>query len=282
MKDGILLIDKSAGVTSRKVDNLVQHLFHTKRVGHLGTLDPFATGLLLVAVNSATKFLPFLPDEEKEYEGELILNRKTNTGDVDGEVIAEENKPFPSKEETLLAAQKMLGESEQLPPMASAIKINGVPLYQSFREGKEIERKARKIKVFSFDILATFPEDQAIIFRTKVSKGTYIRTLGETFASYMGRTGYLNQLRRTKIGNISLKSAQKLEEITENSLLNPLDFLPYPRVEVNDSLLDAVRNGRKVTLFSKEKRIVFTKDNTVLAIYEKEENCSSYSCLRGF
>ena len=128
MKDGILLIDKEAGVTSRFVDNKVQRLLGTKKVGHLGTLDPFATGLLVVAVGKGTKYLPYLGDEEKEYEARLRLFERTSTGDPDGEVLERREDPFPEEGRIHEAASKMLGEREQLPPMASAVKIDGKPL----------------------------------------------------------------------------------------------------------------------------------------------------------
>ncbi len=282
MKEGILLIDKSAGLTSRKVDNYLQHLFKTKKAGHLGTLDPFATGLLICGIGQGTKFFPFLPDEEKEYEATLKLNIQTNTGDLTGNRIKEENLSFPKKEELEEAAKKMLLLKEQIPPMTSAIKKDGVPLYRYFQKGEEKERKARPIRVFSFKIVSYDEKECTITFQTKVSKGTYIRVLGETFASYLSRIGHLLSLRRIAIGNISLKYAQKLDEINDFSFVEVEKILPFYHVDIQDSsLLFLVENGRKIHSSYPSDKIYFTYQNRPLALYKEEEK-GMYVCLRGF
>ena len=129
MNDGIILLNKDKGMTSRNVDNAIGHLFHTKRVGHLGTLDPFATGLLVIGVNKGTKFLTYLDDSKKTYIAKLHLGKKTSTGDIDGEIFEEKDVPNFSQEEIEEVFASFLGEGEQIPPMTSAIKIDGVPLY---------------------------------------------------------------------------------------------------------------------------------------------------------
>lgn len=270
MKDGILLIDKEAGVTSRFVDNKVQRLLDTRKVGHLGTLDPFATGLLVLAVGKGTKFLPYLPDEEKEYEARLRLFERTSTGDLDGEVLERREDSFPEESLIREMASRMLGEREQLPPMASAVKVGGKPLYERFRKGEEVERKPRKIKVFSFEILGIDRELKEISFRTKVSRGTYVRVLGEEFASLLGTIGHLVALRRLSIGQISIEKARLLSEITEEDVLDPLPFLSLPTVEIEDEEdLRFVMNGAGITLMREEERLLLVKEGKALAVYRK-------------
>lgn len=270
MKDGILLIDKEAGVTSRFVDNKVQHLFQTRKVGHLGTLDPFATGLLVLGVGKGTKFLPYLPDEEKEYEARLRLFERTSTGDLDGEVLERREGEFPEESLIKEMAVRMLGEREQLPPMASAVKVDGKPLYERFRKGEEVGRKPRKINVFSFDILGIDKDLREISFRTKVSRGTYVRVLGEEFALLLGTIGHLVSLRRLSIGAITLEKARLLSEITEEDVLDPLPFLSLPAVEIEDEEdLRFVMNGAGITLMREEERLLLVKEGKVLAVYRK-------------
>lgn len=270
MKDGILLIDKEAGVTSRFVDNKVQHLFQTRKVGHLGTLDPFATGLLVLALGKGTKFLPYLGDEEKEYEARLRLFERTSTGDLDGEVLERREGEFPEEGEIQEAATRMLGEREQLPPMASAVKVGGKPLYERFRKGEEVGRKPRKIKVLSFDILGIDKGLKEISFRTKVSRGTYVRVLGEEFASLLGTIGHLVALRRLSIGAIPLEKARLLSEIREEDVLDPMPFLSLPKAEIEDEEdFRFVMNGAGITLMREEERLLLVKEGKALAVYRK-------------
>lgn len=270
MKDGILLIDKEAGVTSRFVDNKVQRLLDTRKVGHLGTLDPFATGLLVLAVGKGTKFLPYLPDEEKEYEARLRLFERTSTGDLDGELLERSEDGFPEESLVREAASRMLGEREQLPPMASAVKVDGKPLYERFRKGEEVERKTRMIKVLSFEILGIDRDLKDISFRTKVSRGTYVRVLGEEFASLLGTIGHLVALRRLSIGQITLEKARLLSEITEEDVLDPIPFLSLPTVEIEDEEdLRFVMNGAGITLMREEEKLLLVKEGKALAVYRK-------------
>lgn len=270
MKDGILLIDKEAGVTSRFVDNKVQHLFQTRKVGHLGTLDPFATGLLVLALGKGTKFLPYLGDEEKEYEVRLRLFERTSTGDLDGEVLERREGEFPEESHIKEMAVRMLGEREQLPPMASAVKMDGKPLYERFRKGEEVGRKPRKIKVLSFDILGIDKDLREISFRTKVSRGTYVRVLGEEFASLLGTIGHLVALRRLSIGAIPLEKARLLSEIREEDVLDPMPFLSLPKAEIEDEEdFRFVMNGAGITLMREEERLLLVKEGKALAVYRK-------------
>lgn len=276
---GILLIDKPSGVTSRYVDNLIQKAFHTRHVGHLGTLDPFATGLLIVAVGSATKCLPFLEDESKTYLASLLLGNATSTGDPEGETIQTLPVPPITDAKIVETLKTFLGDSSQIPPMTSAIKVNGEALYKAARRGEEIERKPRPIHVDSIRMLLRL--GRKIDFSCTVSKGTYIRVLGEDIAKKLGTVGHLTSLRRLAIGSVDLEKAIPLEEASSKDLLNPLDFLRhYPVLEVNEEMEKKIRNGVRLPLTENSSRVVFAFENEALAVYEKKED-GFYHCLRG-
>ena len=280
MKDGIVILDKEKGVTSRKCDNAFQRLFHTKKVGHLGTLDPFATGLLIVAIGKGCKFLPFLPDEEKTYLASLRLGASSSTGDPEGEIEEGFDVPELTDKEVVAALSSFLGESEQLPPMQSAIKIDGKPLYKLAHEGKEIERKKRKIRVSSIRLLSF--KDNIIDFSVTASKGTYIRVLGEDIAKKLGTKGYLLSLRRVANGRIGLQYAKKLEEISEDDVLDPTPFLfGYPHVELREDEAIKARNGVRLDLEKDFGEFAcLTRGGTAIAIYQKEAG-TIYHSYRG-
>lgn len=274
---GILFLDKPEGLTSRQVDNAFQKLFHTPKVGHLGTLDPFATGLLIIAVNSATKYLNFLPDEEKTYEATLCLGKATDTGDKTGQFTQEVAVPALDKVKVEEVLSSFLGQGMQVPPMTSAIKVDGTALYRLAHKGEEVARKARPITIHALELLELEPTK--IRFRCTVSKGTYVRVLGEDIAKALGTVGYLEQLRRTRVGTLRVEDAVSLDSATEKDLKNPSDYLTYPSIEVDEQLAKKVTNGAKLQLDSNESRIVLRFRGKALAIYEKDGGI--YRCLRG-
>ncbi len=277
MNGGLLLIDKPRGVTSRYVDNFFQRRFHNRKVGHLGTLDPFATGLLIVAVGEATKYLPFLPDEEKTYQATLRLGVHTTTGDLTGEVDETKDVPELTEEKVVEALNHFLGSSKQLPPMTSAIKKDGVPLYKISRKGEEVERESRDIYVHAIS-LDEFNGSE-IVFTCTVSKGTYVRVLGEDIAKALGTVGHLTALRRLKVGETDVTSAISIDNADSKDLLHPARFIAYPRLEVTGIMEKQVRNGVKLHFESDAGRILMCHEGEALAIYEKEGDI--YRCLRG-
>lgn len=281
MNDGIILLNKDKGMTSRNVDNTIGHLFHTKRVGHLGTLDPFATGLLVIGVNKGTKFLTYLDDSKKTYIAKLHLGKKTSTGDIDGEIVEEKDVPTLSKEKIEEAFSSFLGEGEQIPPMTSAIKVDGVPLYKKAHKGIEVERKPRKVFIYSLSFISL--EENILTFECEVSRGTYIRVLGEDIANKLGTIGYLDELERISLGDFSLKDAVKLDSLNENSLIDPSSYLPFQTYQIQDEEeYKEVLNG--VMLYVGKDlgdTIVVKKDNLALAIYKKVEDTLVYKPERG-
>ena len=202
-KNGLIFIDKQVGMTSRDVDFQIMKIFGTKKVGHLGTLDPFASGLLVVGVNEGTKLLSAFEESEKTYEAELILGKKTNTGDLTGEVVEEKDVPEIDDRLINVTLKTFLGKSTQTPPMYSAIKVNGRPLYSYARNNETVDVADREIEIRQIALLKYYKEEKKIHFFVTVSKGTYIRTLGEDIAEKLGTVGYLKNLRRLAVNNIS-------------------------------------------------------------------------------
>ncbi len=279
-KNGIILIDKSIGMTSREVDNKVGRLFSTHKVGHLGTLDPFASGLLIVALNGGTKFLPYLPDDKKTYIATLLLGKKSSTGDTEGEISEEQEVGEINEDKVKEALSSFLGESYQLPPLTSAIKVDGVPLYKYAHKGIEKERKKRLINVYDISLLSIV--DKEISFKVTVSSGTYIRVLGEDIASKLGSVGYLTSLRRVAIGDISVEDAIKLEEVDESRVTDPTPFVTgYPHLEIDEVTMKMVKDGRTLDLKSDYgEKLLLVHKGSAIAIYSQKEN-SLYKAERG-
>ena len=270
MDGGILYIDKEENMTSREVDNALQRLFHTRRVGHLGTLDPFATGLLIVAIGEATKCLPFYEDEDKTYVAELRLGFSTQTGDLTGSVKERKEVPELSKQRIEEVLSSFLGEYMQVPPMTSATRIEGKHLYELAHKGIEIKREAKKRFIYSLSLLDF--EGEYVRFEAKVSKGTYIRTLGEDIAASLGTLGHLSSLRRTKIGEIGLEKAIRLDDVRPDCLKDPYLLLPFRKVLLSKEDSIRARNGVKLCFDYKEDTLfVCDNEGKAIAIYEREK-----------
>lgn len=217
--DGVLVVDKAAGMTSHDVVAIVRKRLNTKKVGHCGTLDPLATGLLLVVIGRGTKIQDLLMSEDKEYVGTLSLGTLTDTQDAQGEVV--ETRPVPKldAEQIEAAFAKFDGDFYQMPPMVSAIKKDGVPLYKLARQGKIVEREPRFVHVFAHDIKEVrLPE---VDFRVACSKGFYVRTYAFDIGEKLGCGAHLKALRRTKSGRFTLEKAITIEELKS---LEPMEI----------------------------------------------------------
>lgn len=214
--EGILLVDKPRDHTSHDVVARLRGKLKMKRIGHAGTLDPMATGLLVILVGKATKVSQYLVSLDKEYEGTIELGKVTDTQDADGEVM--ETRPVPSLTDgDLLAAIKtFLGDQYQMPPMYSAIKINGQPLYKAARKGEDVEREPRFIRVMGWDVLR-FASPQ-IDFRLRCTKGTYVRTLAHDLGAKLGCGAHLSALRRSATDKFSVLQALTLDQIQAMTL----------------------------------------------------------------
>lgn len=251
MPNGILIIDKPAGWTSMDVCAKVRGILHEKRVGHGGTLDPMATGVLPVFVGRATRAVEFAENSRKEYEAGLRLGLATNTQDTTGEVL--ETAPVTIQPEDLEAVlERFRGDIQQIPPMYSAVKVQGKKLYELARKGQEIERKPRPVTIYKLELLGAESRTDYRL-RCLCSKGTYIRTLCHDIGQALGCGGALYSLRRTMAVGFTLADAVTIEDVQERgeALLLPLDslFSQYPAVTVRSPGQEKrVRCGNPVTL----------------------------------
>lgn len=249
MPNGIIIVNKPAGWTSQDVAAKLRGVFHEKRVGHGGTLDPMATGVLPVFVGRATRAVSFFEHADKEYIATLRLGTVTDTQDVTGTVLRE--APVTVTEAQLRdVLARFVGEIDQLPPMYSAVKINGQKLYTLARQGKEIVRQPRKITVYSLELLSGEGRDWQI--RIHCSKGTYVRTLCADIGEALGCGGCMAALQRTAAGGYTLAQSYTMEQllaaVCPADLLLPIDslFAQYPQYNVNASAEKKLRNGAEV------------------------------------
>jgi len=213
--EGVLLIDKPTGLTSHDVVDRVRRKLKMKRIGHAGTLDPMATGLLIILVGKATKLSQYLMSLDKAYEGTITLGETTNTYDAEGEVMMTKPVPEISQAEVQEVLNSFVGDQYQTPPMFSAVKINGQPLYKMARKGKEVEREPRFIRISRFDI--TRFELPEVDFSLDCSKGTYVRSLANDIGEKIGCGGYLSALRRSASDRFSIEEAVTLEDFEKAS-----------------------------------------------------------------
>jgi tRNA pseudouridine55 synthase len=209
--DGVLLVDKASGMTSHDVVAIVRRRLNTKKVGHCGTLDPLATGLLIIVLGRGTKIQDLLMAEDKEYVGAMTLGVMTDSQDADGKVTETREVGNYSREQIDAAFAKFQGDFYQLPPMVSAIKKDGVPLYKLARQGKTIEREPRFVHVYGHEIKEVRLPD--IDFRVVCSKGFYVRTYAFDIGNELGCGAHLKELRRTKSGKFTLEHAVTVEDI---------------------------------------------------------------------
>lgn len=248
---GILLIKKPFGLTSHDVVNDIRRRFGTKRVGHAGTLDPMATGLLVVAVGPATRFLQYLPLEPKEYRAEITFGRSTTTYDAEGET--ERECELPSDLLTSIQAKlpEFRGLIRQLPPMYSAIKVGGKPLYSYARQGREIRRDPRTVHISEFEILRC--DDRRCEANIVCSGGTYIRSLAHDLGAAVGCGAHLSALVRTRVGRFRLEDGRELSHVAAANLI-PLReaLLPMPLVQLDPIQTDSLREGRAISLAAPE------------------------------
>ena len=217
MQDGILIINKPEGITSFDVVAKCRKALQTKKVGHTGTLDPLATGVLVICIGKATKLVELLTCDDKIYEVEMKFGIKTDTGDITGKVIREESASV-SKESLDEVLKMFIGKQKQVPPMYSAIKKDGVKLYELARKGIEIEREARDIEVF--DISDVTLDGDILKYKAHVSKGTYIRVLCEDIAEKLGTCSTMTKLNRVRSGRFSLDEACEIEEISIDKIVS--------------------------------------------------------------
>ena len=237
---GIAVVDKGAGMTSHDVVDIARKVLGERKIGHSGTLDPDATGILLLGVGGATRLLRFLTDLPKTYSADFLFGTETSTLDASGEVTATHEMSI-TPEQVTAATAAFLGEIEQIPPMVSAVRVDGKRLHELAREGKEVERKARKVTVYRF---AMTPTDDPLVYRAEVecSSGTYIRTLAADLGTALGGGAHLTNLRRTKIGSFGEAEAKPVEDLVVLPAKEGLRDYPQTTVDEDNAFL--VSNGR--------------------------------------
>lgn len=247
---GIIIVDKPVDFTSFDVIAKLRGILKTKKIGHSGTLDPMATGVLPIFVGNAAKAVDMQVNHTKVYEAGILFGKKTTTGDITGEVIEEKNVDI-TKDAFCNALTSFVGEQSQLPPMYSAVKINGQPLYKAARKGIEVTRTPRNITIFSIDYITQVAPNE-FKFSVFCSKGTYVRTLCEDIGAFLGAPATLSSLRRTKSGDYGLQNAYTLQQIQEakdngtvENLLTSVEtvFTHLDSISLNESEKSCLLNG---------------------------------------
>ena len=248
--DGIIIINKPKNCTSHDIVRKAKKILNEK-VGHTGTLDPNATGVLPLLVGKGTQISKYIINHDKTYEAVLQLGEKTDTADIEGEVI--ETKPVTvdclRKEYVTAVLKKMEGKQEQIPPMYSAIKINGKKLYEYARKGEMVKIEPRKIEIYSLELININEVDKQIEFRVSCSKGTYIRTLCENIAEKLGTVGHMKELKRTQVGEFKIDDAITIEELEQKQTCITIEnyFRQNENINLNEKKLQLFLNGVKLT-----------------------------------
>ena len=277
--DGIILVNKPQGFTSHDLVMKARRALGTSKIGHTGTLDPDAEGLMMLVVGKATKILPYIAIHDKQYLATLLLGTKTDTLDTAGTVLETREVRDYSDEEIRAVLDSFLGPQKQVPPMYSAKKVNGKKLYELARHNVEIEREPVDIEIKSIELVSH--EGSRFTFRTEVSSGTYIRVLCSDLAERLGTIGCMASLVRESIDRFHLEDACTLEELAEGNyqLLSTYDVLyQYPYCEL-DELAD-VYNGKPLQLDTKYDFVFITSEKKIIAAYERGANGLFY-CRRG-
>ena len=265
---GVAVVDKPAGVTSHDVVGMLRKRFDERQVGHGGTLDPDATGVLVVAVGMATKLLRFVESTRKVYVGEVVLGVETNTLDAGGQTTATHDMSGVTVDQARRAvADHLVGNIEQVPPMVSALKVDGRRLHELAREGIEVERAPRPVTIHHFDVQ---PTDEAGVLRIAVecSPGTYVRTLAADLGQLLGGGAHLRALRRTRVGDFTLEEAAPPEECRLLPVATAVSALD--RIEVADSVAALIANGRVLDAWpGTGPWAIYRRDGTLVAVYER-------------
>lgn len=270
-ESGLIIVNKPAGFTSRDVVNKLNKILKTKKIGHTGTLDPMATGVLVCLVGKYTKLVDLITSLKKEYVAEITLGIKTDTLDTEGKIL-EKSSCEVSKEKIIESFSRFPNVYEQTVPKYSAVKINGKKLYEYARSNESVDLPKRKVEIYELEILDI--SNNKIKFRCVVSKGTYIRSLISDLCESMDTIGVMSSLCRTKQGRFSITDSYTLENIENNDyrILNVKEFLDYPIIELDENMFNLVKNGNKIkNNYGIQDKVIFTYLKEDIAIYECEK-----------
>lgn len=275
---GFLSVYKPVGKTSHDVVAYFRKLLKIKKIGHTGTLDPFAEGVLPICIGNSTRLIEYLPDD-KAYLAFVQFGKATDSYDIEGNVIFQSDKKV-AKEDVEQALKKFEGDIEQLPPIYSAIKVNGKKLYEYAREGKSVEIKPRKVTIYKIELKNFDYYNQVAQVYVECSKGTYIRSIANDLGQVLGCGGYLTRLIRTKAGKFLLENSKKMEdfsskEIVENNLIEPISMLNYETYSLNDSEKIDISNGKPLLNKSikNAENLILVYNDCIKAIASSCDGC---------
>lgn len=277
--DAVILLNKPAGMTSFDAVAKCRRIFHERKIGHTGTLDPEASGLMIILLGKYTKLLPYCVKNHKAYQATLKLGEMTDTEDIWGTIINTKTPSIHTEAEIDNAVQSLTGDILQVPPMYSALKKDGKKLYEYARQGIEIEREARPVHISTLEVEKI--DETNYRMNAVVSSGTYIRTLITDFGKQLDELAIMSSLIRTKIEHLSLKDACTFEDLESGvSFLSPIQVIdPTYKIVETDRVVD-IKNGKRVKLDIQDPQVIFTSNGELLAAYSLRED-GLYHCLRG-
>ncbi len=284
MINGILVVDKDKGMTSADVVYYLRKALHIRKIGHAGTLDPDVTGVLPIAIGQATKLIELMHTQNKKYVGTAILGYATDSYDISGKVLKSQKLTDPiAKEEIEQQMQKFFGQIEQVPPIYSAVRVNGKHLYEYAREGIEVDRPKRQVQIFAYDTMSEPVFDsktgfQEFDFQIECSKGTYVRSLVNDLGTRLGVPAVMKTLRRTASSGFTIDQAVKLDQIIAHpdevtNFIQPIDafFKDYETCDLTSGQWLKVKNGNSIPLKTNAKKVALRYNNSVKAIYQKDD-----------
>ncbi|QYN52943.1 tRNA pseudouridine(55) synthase TruB [Lactobacillus panisapium] len=284
MINGILVVDKDKGMTSADVVYHLRKALHIRKIGHAGTLDPDVTGVLPIAIGQATKLIELMHTQNKKYVGTAILGYATDSYDISGKVLKSQKLTDPiAKEEIEQQMKKFVGQIEQVPPIYSAVRVNGKHLYEYAREGIEVDRPKRQVQIFAYDTMSEPVFDsktgfQEFDFQIECSKGTYVRSLVNDLGTRLGVPAVMKTLRRTASSGFTIDQAVKLDQIIAHpdevtNFIQPIDafFKDYETCDLTSGQWLKVKNGNSIPLKTNAKKVALRYNNSVKAIYQKDD-----------
>ena len=277
--DAVILLNKPAGMTSFDAVAKCRRIFHERKIGHTGTLDPEASGLMIILLGKYTKLLPYCVKNHKAYQATLKLGEMTDTEDIWGTIINTKTPSIHTEAEIDNAVQSLTGDILQVPPMYSALKKDGKKLYEYARQGIEIEREARPVHISTLEVEKI--DETNYRMNAVVSSGTYIRTLITDFGKQLDELAIMSSLIRTKIEHLSIKDACTFEDLESGvSFLSPIQVIdPTYKIVETDRVVD-IKNGKRIKLDIRDPQVIFTSNGELLAAYALQED-GLYHCLRG-
>ena len=272
---GFLNVYKPKGMTSHDVVAILRRITKIRQIGHTGTLDPFAEGVLPICIGKATRLIEYLKDN-KAYIGTVQFGKSTTTYDVEGEVVKTSDKKI-TLDDLKNVLPKFQGEIEQIPPIYSAIKIKGKKLYEYARNGEEIEIKPRKVNIYKLGIVSFNEERQTAELLIECSKGTYIRSIANDLGDTLKCFGHLSKLIRTTAGKFILENTISLDSLTNReivleNLIPPIEYLEYPKYELTDIEKNLIAHGMSINIEFSNNIVILTHENNIIAVSKVENN----------